>query len=270
MKMLSRSFFKTHSRKQSSLYGKCQRVAPVDVASVDVTPDISSDEDTYTPDVDAEIIIKEYHTIVYNQLVNGGLLEHLTGTFGGTKSVPSASTIVSRIAKMLLWTHYQKYQKEVPAEKALEWLKQIVESEHCLLAPYCKYLESEKDFAPGTIQNYMDDISSVVKWVCIYCSLGSTQVEFFRIQETLSQIRRSFAAKKRHLRSQTSYNDTLIGNLQLPQNGLMELQEAVRGKMVSVKDSMEKVMDEKIYRNFMQLLYAALYVFAPQGRISGK
>jgi hypothetical protein len=89
--------------------------------------------------------------------------------------------------------------------------------------------------------------------------------------------------EKKRLKIQNSENndiETMIENRQLPAGGLKELQQYVLKDLQWVKSWTEALIEsterkhtncvgKDEYYRFMQILYASLYVYSPQGRISG-
>lgn len=90
-----------------------------------------------------------------------------------------------------------------------------------------------------------------------------------KIVETIRLMRRGCNKKDKSKRAASSCIENYVDNLQLPVNGLYDLKMAVRNRMSWVKKAINSTFDKAIYDAFMELLYAAIYVYAPQGRVSG-
>lgn len=86
-------------------------------------------------------------------------------------------------------------------------------------------------------------------------------------------IRRAYSRKDRKVRASSSSMEACIQNLQLPPNGLRDLQMICKSRFLWAESialsSDPAIITKEIFNSYMELLYSSIYCFAPQGRIGG-
>lgn len=224
-------------------------------------------------------------------LIEQGLSTYLASSSGGGLNDTSIKTLLIRVADFLTWTYAKIYNVPLLPVCAMKWMRTVIVLHFKLIGPYVGHLENDKCRSPGTILHTLNDIKKAVIWFLAFrspigiCESESDELAIQRSDvDPLFHIIRTISRNmtKRMKRDRSSYQkNTLAGIVyqrELPITGLKGLLENVHSQMEWINKFMEKirseeecmmVLDKEIYDLFMQTLYAAIYVCAPQGRVGG-
>jgi len=192
------------------------------------------------------------------------------------------------IARFLLWTHLclKKVPLELSTDAVLRWSKILISKKATVVQQFQAFLVEALKFSPDSIIHFVSRLKEYVEWFRMFRSersldpfkIKQSKYDKFmticsRIMKGARQLRRKRLKMKSG--SQTNAMDEAIANRQLPQGGLKELQDTVAAEMQWIYAFCTSVrrgpglVDEPTYQQLMCLLIASMYVFAPQGRISG-
>lgn len=93
--------------------------------------------------------------------------EHLAGVLGGQMSPKAATTVVTRVARYIVWSTKRntiwKSSKEM-----YEVLIQTLKSKYYKIPRFASYVETKMACKPSTVAAYLDAIMAVTKWLAMY------------------------------------------------------------------------------------------------------
>jgi hypothetical protein len=216
-----------------------------------------------------------------DQFNNQGFNDHFTGLVGGNKSVQVVKMILQRTIKCLGWIYWKVYHQPLEIEKVniVGWFGTVVRKHSKLIALYSEYLENITQFAAGTIVNTLLDIAAAVKWLILFRPKQDQErplsmKHYQTIDSILKSVQKSYAKK---MKKELTDKDIgrAVANRRIPIGGLHTLTKCIYEQMEWVhklNDSLQAsklTLSKKEYNRFMSLLFAAMYVLSPQGRVGG-
>ena len=190
------------------------------------------------------------------------------------KSTKRTATYISRYGKFILW-----FMQHISHQEHLHFYtatREVIVDRHECIEAYTQHLKTVKKLLPGTVADHLEDIHKIFCWFVVFSSfnlepkltfsdLGTVKFKIAEIQKTL----RLQEARRQDKKTM----QTMIQTRQLPEGRdtfeqLQNLQRIVQQEAVKMQDVM-KPISPKIYKHFLGLVVASLYVFCPQGRIHG-
>ena len=221
-------------------------------------------------------VSREFISEAKKQFEEAGLNQYLQSGSGGAKAESNVTDIVNRTIKFIRYVHNINYgcEFDISENYIVNWLLFIMKTHSTDIETYVTYLKTTLNFKNSTISNWCEGQLHVSKWAMlhasdqIYCN-DVTQREYEAFQDILKNLCKVYRRKSKkqlQLRSQ----EEEIANRRLPAEGVTELQAQVLTEMAWV-DSLETVplISHNVYVRFMQILFAGMYAFCPQGRIGG-
>ncbi len=220
---------------------------------------------------------------VIDELKRNGFHLHLASSIGGDAPDVVVQTVVRRLAELLIWTYESHFKSRLDPQvhDIILWFKDFIVDHYRLIASYTDYLESTKSRTPATVLHILNDIKKSIHWLAFFRDLKGSSVVLEQSQldpifKSIKLISKNLKMKIRHQRSATDTLASVVYSMKLPKDGLKGLIAAVRFEKQWVDSLMEKlrndpnsILDKDDFDIFMQTLYAALYVFGPQGRVGG-
>jgi hypothetical protein len=225
--------------------------------------------------------IQEEIVIAINEL---GFAEHFTTDLGGANSPQYIITWGRRLSRFLNFTYYSIHNTFLQGRMVIDWIKAIIDC-HCknIFPKYIAHLRDRLELKPNTILVELYDIKKFMDWF-IYMRTpkkDESQSGGLDCLKPLDYVLANICkSERKRLKRQNSENqdlETLIENRQLPVGGLQELQQCLQKDLGWIKSWATELTEngdvnyvgKTEYNRFMQVLYAAMYVYSPQGRISG-
>jgi len=204
--------------------------------------------------------------------------------FGGSMKIEDAKCVISKIVRFLAWA-YKNGHTEENNKDPISWFKEIIVSKYDIVEDYCAYLEQIKELAPETIKNNLGNIKKGASW-CILVHIKKdktlTTSCMTGFTEAIDSFRKAYRKENRKTRSSKTMASEVYKR-KMPAGGIPELQgtftseiEWVKLYVKLMKDYEEShpgrpysPMTNSEYTRFTSAMYAALYVFAPNGRVGG-
>lgn len=202
-------------------------------------------------------------------LINAGLYHHFCAR---NKSEDDCRRIVQRCSKFILWSYRHHHDDELDptSSNVTNWFKALTNQHYSLMLAYSTYLQDYKQYQPSTIKNWIGDIQSCFQWATLFAPPSIKQpMSHIEGIKTVASIARSNQSKLQRKKRSALTLQELVRIRKLPAGGLVELQTAVLSDMPWARRIRSVDMDDNAYAHFMQLLFAAVYVFSPNGRQSG-
>jgi hypothetical protein len=207
---------------------------------------------------------------------------------GLSKSSDVIAFSLLSIARFLLWTHLhiRKTALTLSNFSIRDWTSTIVNKHSSVLLGFQSYILNVLKFSPDSVISFSSCLKEYIEWFHTFRSTGDVDpfkielTSYHKFTTTNSRIMRG-ARKlrsknlKKKIGSQTNSMDEAIADRRLPQGGLKELQDVVNKEMEWVRAFSASVrrgpglVDESTYQRLVRLLIASMYVFSPQGRVSG-
>ncbi len=272
------------------------------LSSEDVSHDISNIQQSNSHDVDDderenENVTEEdedQHSYCHNKslydqrkiviegLEASGLKMHLQSAMGGELPEKPIATLLRRTADLLIWTYMTVSKNVLETSNVMSWLKDFLTVHFEYLVSFVKDLETSKGRSPATVLNFLNDLKKVIVWsVSFRPPLASYRVTGDEVESILLLIRAISRTYKKKLKKDQcdASKSTLAGivfSRKLPVDGhkalvktLVEEKPWIHIFIDKMKDPSWKVVDKDEYDIFLQIMFAAMYVFSPQGRVSG-
>jgi hypothetical protein len=175
-------------------------------------------------------------------------------------------------------------QQLVPST-CFPWWKDVLTMHYDLLDSYCSHhLEKNKKFKGSTINNYVCDILKSAKWFVFFRKgrLDSLYIDpsfFTAFEMVVAGIKKNInlTIKKERTSSGSHHSiESMVYDLKLPVNGLRDLQNVIKEDLPFAESFSREsntmnasIIDGTMYNNFLGILFASMYCFCAQGRISG-
>jgi hypothetical protein len=225
---------------------------------------------TFTPNVEES---SSSITTIHDTLINSGMKEYFKSAIGGSKDDQTATTIITRLENFLEYTFTEVHgdQSKLNPIECLNWFAEIITERYGLLGSYCVYLENQKRYRASTIQLYLNDISLAATWIVLHGPYNATLLkgaDLLAFRDVISKLRHN-ANKKKRLETSEKTMETAISEGRAPPGGLRELQSIVEAELPWARQAGFSFIDKEVYMKFMEIMFASLYVFAVQGRVSG-
>jgi hypothetical protein len=238
---------------------------------------------------DSVILCKESIGITREILSGIGFRDYLEDSVVGlSKSSDVCAFSLLSNARFLLWTHLSINQTplELSNYGVRHWTQMVVKYHANAQFTFQSYLLNNLKFKPDSVISFASCLKEYVEWFHTFRTVAhpdpfkiklSSYHKFMMTNKRVMKGARKLRIKevKKRSGSQTNALDEAIANRQLPQGGLKELQDTVSAEMPWVYSFCTSVrrgpglVDEPTYQRLICLLIASMYVFAPQGRISG-
>jgi hypothetical protein len=198
-----------------------------------------------------------------------GLIQYLETR---NKSAQECKTISSRWCRFINWSYIKENKVPITptVAKVSEWAGLLIGQKYDLLLQYSSFLQNQQRLAPTTVRNYISDIESCCVWVTVFApsSFRQSVSSFEGITRVAQLVRTNQAQLNRRKRSHITMAEK-VRLSQLPPGGLRDLQQAVAKELPWARSVRHQNIDDVAYGRFMQVMFAALYVFSPNGRQSG-
>ena len=199
--------------------------------------------------------------------------EFLSSCLGGMKSSGAAKTTLNRCAWFVSWMFEKTSSpRDESSAEVVKRLRRVLATERNYILEWIQHLETL--VAPGTVANYIDSIADLVTWLTgIPLQDGEILFDGISMHKLLSNARR--CERKGQLRRTLELRnyEAMLTDGRLPTGGIAELEAYVNQRMPwlhQLERNLEiygsKYLTATIYRQFLELLFAAMYVFSPQGR----
>jgi len=208
---------------------------------------------------------------IYIILTACGLVTHFESAMGGNKSSTASYQMVKHFATFLQWSRSHRQLPDLQTnEDVFVWFQKILQSHYTDLHVYSVYLQDQRLLSPSTIKNYVSEIVNCCKWGVLYAPVETAwpSTLLTGILHVASAIT-VHQGKQNRARASENTMEANVLNRRAPAEGLVALQEAVQIEVAWAKAIQTSNIEAKTYRMFMELLYAAMYVLSPQGRLSG-
>ncbi len=219
-------------------------------------------------------------------LISMGLKDHLMEYSVAGKSMESQlsniTTICGRASSFLMWafeylrTHYRDEIIEPISPEMIVWtFTKVIRKHFTILDKYCKtVLHAAQSLKAGTINNHLLDISKVAQWCAHYRDSwdedGPETHHLVYFKDHIRLLSKQYS-KLAKLEGNEKSMDREVQLGRLPKGGLSALQVAIKKAEPWIDNLLTKKypINSSNYMHFMGILFAALYVDAPQGRIGG-
>jgi hypothetical protein len=204
---------------------------------------------------------------------------------GQCKSIDTINYVLLVNARFLLWTHIHIHHRPlvVTVTNVLEWTYDIVVNHSSVLFEYQNYVLTTQKFSPDTIVSIVWRLKEYIEWFYAFRQAEEFKLDFNLynkftiICHKVLKGARKVRARRRRSKSGAAINslDDAIADRRLPQGGLKELQDAVMTEMDWVRSFCTLyrrgaiTVTEEVYQRLVCVMMASIYVFAPQGRVSG-
>jgi hypothetical protein len=217
-------------------------------------------------------------------LFSSGLEKHFGSTSGGSLAPYDIRLLAKRNAIFLNWTYYQTQDsnnKRTFTDISLkEFIKSVIDIYYDELGNFINFLKNSKGYTYSTINIWLLEIKKVITWFCMFRKSNSDEVKikYKRYNAFLNIISVICKGLKKKMRRESATQHSIdykVKALKLPAGGLEALRKVVIDEsnktlaQFSNYDFNNNIyIDKSIYNKFMGLLYASLYVFSVQGRLS--
>lgn len=192
-------------------------------------------------------------------------LRNKHNTYSGKQN---AVRIVKAVAKFLDWSHINIENANIASkQQVLSWLRQVIYEHHTVITKYCSYLRKTCRFQPATVRIHALHLISACQWYLVYV-VREPLAGMEGVKAIVADICRAQSGKERRQRAARTV-EASVQQRRLPEGGLTALLEPVVARMAWARNLQGKRADKITYDDFMQLLYAAMYVSSAQGRQSG-
>jgi len=224
-----------------------------------------------------------------NILASVGFRQYLEDpVLGLSKSNGTVTYALLSIARFLSWTHQSIINTplELNNDAVQKWTKTVISRYPSIVLEFQKFLIKVLLFSADTVIAFISRLKEYVEWFRTFRiseNADSFRIKLSKYNKFVMMCNRVMKGARKLRSKQSRKNsgskskslDEAIMNRQLPQGGLKELQDAVSSEMDWVRAFSTSVrrgpglVDEVTYQRLLRLLVASIYVFAPQGRISG-
>ena len=227
--------------------------------------------DNATPDDHPDLYPLQAHNIV-EVLTHAGYVDYLQEVLADGDRKPDCVRRAVRIAAEFLHHAHVQYAG-VPIrtdEEVMPWLRKVIKKQYRLLQGYTKHLAEDRQCKPSTIKNYILFIDKCTRWYVLFCphAKGMKLSALTRMKDVSAVLLRALARKEKVARAAVSLA-ALVRDRRMPAGGLPELQSRIDAQIQWAENLSMKRVNKDEYEAFMELMYAALYVYSVQGRQSG-
>jgi len=259
----------------------------VDGASHIVNNSISDDTASFE-NMEVQVpIVKKQLLLMDNEHINGikevfkdvEYADYLIDEdIGRSKSVDACNASLIRCSKFLMFSfHLMKGLNLVPQPAAvMPWIAHFADDSKSI-SFFVKYL-LVRMVKSASRSVFMADIRDLVTWFAYHRSptnfpqykISPEAVDMvMTVTRQVGNNARNQIKRNHRLQSATAHDDR-VKRRKWPKSGLPELQIAVINRMAWVRTiNMDTPIDEVIYYAVVSLLICAIYLFFPQGRLSG-
>ena len=223
--------------------------------------------------------------LLVEKFTDAGLVNFLTSKIGGSLTTKAATSVLFRTIKCLQWIFYHKRHRQLSANKLLITLTNLIKKDFKLLSDYVTYLEMQLELKSSTIVGILTEIVKTSTWFVLFYQ--PTNPAFVIQQGELTGILAVIKALRRNYRREMTKNkvsatiSNITYDMQLPaaSSALEQLQKLQQCIVKSLprfnfieqqcaNKSPLEVFDKNTYENFLRMLFASMYVFSAQGRVS--
>lgn len=195
-------------------------------------------------------------------------------------SVKAIETNLTRIAKFLCYSFFVENMVRILTSQVKKWIFTIFKSKLFTIDNYCTHLVDTKSHAPATIYNFLGNVKKLFDWFSVsrtdyfsvYRISGPVTRRFEKTYDLMRKKQKALSADKQ---SRKTYEEA-VKDRRLPAKGIEELQSYVLKHLAFVqafntnrKQNKPNIIDVSVFSLFMRILYAAIYIFAPNGRVGG-
>jgi hypothetical protein len=92
---------------------------------------------------------------------------HLASVLGGQMSPKAATTVVTRVARYIVWSTKRNTMWE-SSKIMYELLLKTLKTEYYKIPRFARHVERKMVCKPSTVAAYLDAIMAVTKWLAIY------------------------------------------------------------------------------------------------------
>lgn len=213
--------------------------------------------------------VTSYESIL-RAIKESGIYEFFSSAVGGSKDKKAIDSVVLNLTRFLIYSHQEKKENHLAVKDIFSWFEEVIKTEYALIGTYITHLETYKERKASTIQMFLNNLSIAGVWYVYHCTKKHSHFEpssAGAFEHVIKNLRRTTKIKKRKERREKTI-EAAIWERRIPHGGLPTLQNIVRKEMEVVKN-LKVFADAETYINFMQLMFASLYVFSVQGRVSG-
>ena len=236
----------------------------------DIKTIVEEDLHQVTPDHPDDYPLQAHN--IEEVLIAAGYKEYLLQVLAeGERQSECVRRAVRIIADYLHHTHVQHYGVPISTdEEVMPWLRKVIKKHYRLLQGYAKHLAEERKCRPSTIKNYLIFIEKCCRWYVLFCPQARNMQlsALTRMKDVSAVLLRALARKEKVARAEVSLA-AKVRDRRMPAGGLPELQSRVDSQLEWAKGISKQRMSKDEYEAFMEIMYAALYVYSVQGRQSG-
>jgi len=236
------------------------------------------------PEVELQETRKKLQKRITKALNREGLSRYLQSMLAGAMSMKNAKAVLVKVVRFLVWTYFQGYSRG-HSSNAFTWFKNMIIHKYTKLGEYCTYLEKVKEFEPTTIKNDLGALSKCAKWAILFTKTADpkiTQAHLAGFIEVITSFQKFYSKVNRKKRSyKTMESEVYLSKM--PAGGLPQLQETFAAEITWLQSLVKLAHDYQRtqpgqpyypmaateYSRLTSAMYAALYAFAPNGRVSG-
>ena len=237
-----------------------------------------------TPEADLQQTRKLLQKRITKALNREGLSRYLRSSLAGTISMKNAKAIIVKVVRFLVWTYCRGYSRG-KSSKAFIWFKKMIIHNYAKIGEYCTYLENVKEFEPTTIKNNLGALTKCAKWAILFPKKANpkiTPVHLAGFMEVVKTFQKSYSKANRKKRSSKTMESEVYLS-KMPAGGLPELQGTFDAEITWLQSLVKLAHDDQSthpgqpffpitaaeYTRLTSAMYAAIYSFAPNGRVSG-
>ena len=209
----------------------------------------------------------------YNFFEKEGFVEYLEGIQGGGKKTAEITTICNRNAHLLQWCQTKTNETSVTAI-----IDAVLTKDYGLMFEYCQSKLEGLGISASTIKNHLLDHDKLMDWYSLFYHTHVNRPDKSAINSVFRTLRKHYSKVNKKVVANTGKSsiESAVFNWTWPKNGLPELQQCVVDHIGFVEtvelwrdDDDREPVSESVFNNFMDLLFSAMYVFSPQGRVGG-
>lgn len=239
--------------------------------TITATNTVDDEHDDVTTPVNPDDYPLQAHNIE-TVLTDAGYNDYLEQVLSEGERKPDCVRRAVRIAADFLHhAHTEHFGGPIESEEqVLPWLRKVIKKHYRLLQGYVKHLTEERQCRPSTIKNYLLFIDKCCRWYVLFCpqSRNMQLSALTRMKDVSAVLLRALRRKEKMARASVSLA-AKVRDRRMPAGGLLQLQAKVDAQIEWAKTISKQRMSKDEYEAFMELTYAALYVYSVQGRQSG-
>jgi hypothetical protein len=216
---------------------------------------------------------EETYYLFREQFKVSGYNEFSTGLVGGHKTPVEVNLAIKRVTHYLVWVYYKIYKEEMDFKtiNIIDWLTTAITDHYDLLAVYANRMETVQGRRAATVVKHMSVLLYVARWVAHFKQRETNvNINLTSYEMVVKAVNKAYTRKAKHDLTIRDMEYQITHRL-LPQGGLKALMVCVIGDLNVIEEQGVEfnAIDKAQYNLFLELLFASVYVCAPQGRIGG-